>query len=470
MKIESINASIKKVKEMLENEKKISPVLKASVEILICIITLLINRLKLNSSNSSKPPSTDPNRKRKEKKPGEKKPGGQKGHKGSRLEKEENPDKVTVLKIDKKSLPPGTYREVGFECRQVVDIEIKKIVTEYRAQILEDENGKKYVAPFPKEATSDVQYGNSIKEHSTYMSLFQLLPYNRIRDYFTDQMNIPISAGSIFNFNKEAFDLLESFDRIAKKKLIESDVNNADETGINIGGKRLWLHLVSNKLWTHYYPHEKRGSEAMDAIGIIPNFSGILMHDHWKPYYNDKYKCSHGLCNAHHIRELERAAEQEGQKWAIKMKDLLLKANEEVIKANGALPLENIIEYRSKYRDILKEADIECPTPPKVVGKRGRTKQSFSRNLIDRFIGYEDDTLRFMENDKVPFTNNLAENDLRMTKVQQKISGCFRSMEGAYIFCRVRGYLSTCRKHGIAPTDALKILFEGKLPDFICDS
>jgi len=467
MKIESIDIdkAINEAKMMLESEEGLSSSFKAVIQVLILLVSILINRLKLNSSNSSKPPSTDPNRKRKKKNDGDKKQGGQNGHKGYRLEKVKNPDVVKILKVDKKLIPFGKYKEAGFECRQVVDIEIKKIVTEYRAQILKDSKGKKYVASFPQGITSDIQYGNGVKTHCVYMSQFQLLPYNRIGDYFAEQMNIPISAGSIFNFNKEAYDRLNNFDEIAKKKLIQSPVVNVDETGINIDGKRRWLHSASNPLWTHFYPHEKRGSEAMDAIGIISNFSGILCHDHWKSYYN--YKCLHALCNAHHIRELERAIEQDDQKWAIEMKDFLIASNQEMINSKNILSEAAIVIARKKYRYILKKAEIECPSPPKIEGKRGRTKKSKSRNLLERFINYEDDVLRFMENKDVPFTNNLGENDLRMTKVQQKISGCFRSLEGAYIFCRLRGYLSTCRKHEMKITKALQILFEGMLPHFV---
>lgn len=469
MKIESIDIdqTINEAKKLLENEPGLSSSFKAVIQVLILLVSILINRLKLNSSNSSKPPSQDPNRKRKLKSETDKKQGGQIGHKGFRLEKVKTPDIVKILKVDKNSIPSGKYKEVGFECRQVIDIEIKKIITEYRAQILENIDGKKYVASFPKGITNDIQYGNGIKAQSVYMSQFQLLPYNRIQDYFSEQMQIPISGGSIFNFNQEAYNLLEVFDEIAKKKLIASSVNHADETGININGKKHWLHLVSNKRWTYFYPHEKRGSEAINAIGIIPNFSGILCHDHWKPYYN--YKCSHALCNAHHLRELERAIEDK-QEWARQIKDLLLRANKEMTKVNGLLSTEKANDYRKKYREILKEANKECPSPPKIQGQRGRTKKSFSRNLLERLTEYEEDALRFMENDQVPFTNNQGENDLRMTKVQQKISGCFRSMEGAYIFCRLRSYLSTCRKNGVTTTDGLKMLFEGRLPNFVNDS
>ena len=469
MKIDSIDIekTLSDAKKVIEAGELPSSV-KAVFQVLILLVTILINRLKLNSSNSSKPPSTDPNRKKKQRNAKGKKQGGQNGHKGYRLEKIKNPDIVKVLKVDKKAIPSGKYKEVGFETRQVVDIEIKKIVTEYRAQILENDKGGRYVASFPQGVTSDIQYGNGIKAHAVYMSQFQLLPYNRIQDYFADQMNIPISAGSIFNFNKEAYDLLKIFDEIAKKKLIQSPVVNVDETGINIDGKRRWLHSASSPSWTYFYPHKKRGSEAMDAIGIISNFSGVLCHDHWKSYYN--YKCLHALCNAHHIRELERAIEQDDQKWAMEMKDFLIATNQEMINSENILSEAAIKIARKKYRDIIIKAEIECPSPPKIEGKRGRTKRSKSRNLLERFINYEDDVLRFMENKNVPFTNNLGENDLRMTKVQQKISGCFRSFDGAYIFCRSRSYLSTCRKHGVKITVALKTLFEGKLPAFVNDS
>ena len=321
------------------------------------------------------------------------------------------------------------------------------------------------MAAFPIGVDKAVQYGNGIKAHSVYMSQFQLVPYNRIQDHFSDQIQVPVSEGSIFNFNQEAYQLLGDFENRAKSKLVEADLAHADETGINIGGKRHWLHGVSNDLWTLYYPHEKRGTEAMNEMGVLPEFMGILCHDHWKPYYT--YNCTHALCNAHHLRELTRAWEQDGQKWALEMKTFLETINQKVIDAGGALDVGESQKQRRKYRALIKKAENECPEPerPKKKGKRGRIKKTKSRNLLERLRDYENDVLRFMDIDYVPFSNNLAENDIRMTKVQQKISGCFRSIEGAKIFCRVRSYLSTCRKHGISPTEALRSLFDGKLPD-----
>lgn len=469
MKIENIDiqATIEKAQCLVREDKQLSPATKSMVEILILIITLLANRLNLNSTNSSKPPSSDPNRKKTPRSKTGKKPGGQNGHVGTTLKKVDNPDKVEIINIDRRKLPAGQYFQKGFESRQVFDIDISRIVTEYRAQILEDETGKRFVAPFPKGVTKAVQYGTGIKAHSVYMSQFQLVPYGRIQEYFADQLQIPVSEGSIFNFNKEAYQLLADFENMAQNELAASMLAHADETGINIGGKRHWLHGVSNELWTLYHPHEKRGTEAMNDMGILPRFKGVLCHDHWKPYY--KYNCTHALCNAHHIRELTRAWEQDGQQWAKQMKALLESINHEVTASGGALNAKKSQQYRQKYKDLIQKAEIECPEPirPKKKGKRGRIKKSKSRNLLERLRDYEEDILRFMDIDYVPFTNNLSENDIRMTKVQQKISGCFRSLEGARIFCRVRSYLSTCRKQGIKSSLALELLFNGKMPDFI---
>jgi transposase len=296
------------------------------------------------------------------------------------------------------------------------------------------------------------------------MSGQQLIPYERIQDYFRDQCGISISTGSLFNFNKEAYGLLESFETITRSRLIGADVVNADETGININGKRLWLHSASNDLWTMFFPHQKRGHEAMMAMGVLEHFAGTLCHDHWKPYF--QFDCDHSLCNAHHLRELERAFEQDNQKWAKRMMDLLCEINEAVEKAGGKLNKTAAAKYRKRYRTILTQGENECPIP-NAKGKkpkRGRTKKTKARNLLERLREYETETLRFMTDKNVPFTNNQGENDLRMTKVQQKISGCFRSMDGAKIFCRVRGYLTTSRKHGVKPTQALQILFAGNLP------
>ena len=471
MKLEDVDvdATIKEARKLLQ-EEPISPAFKSIIEILILLISILINRLNLNSKNSSKPPSSDQNREgnNRKKNKSTRKPGGQHGHKGTTLEPVDDPDEVLTLPIDRRTIPAGIYKQMGFENRQVFDIRIQRWVTEYKAEILEDADGNQFVAQFPDGVNNRTQYGTQIKAHAVYLSQFQLLPYQRIQDYFSDQVNIPISPGTLVNFNKQAYEKLAGFDKVAKQRLIESDNIHADETGINVNGDKIWLHNASNDTWTYYYAHPKRGCEAMDEAGILPHFNGILCHDHWKPYY--RYSCTHALCNAHHLRELESAYEQANQQWAKDMQALLEEMNVDVKVAGGALESDAADEYREKYRAVLDKAEKECPPPVRDEtnkGKRGRLKRSKSRNLLERLKEYEADVLRFLENIVVPFTNNQGENDIRMTKVQQKISGCFRSMEGAKIFCRNRSYISTCRKNGVSATQALNMLFEGKLPDFI---
>jgi transposase len=475
LKVEGIlvSESLQKASQLLEAEKGLPASVKAIITMLVLIVQLLMDRLGINSTNSSIPPSQDENRKRGSKKAcSAKKRGGQAGHTGNRLNRISDPDVITYLEVDKSCLQPEHfYMNIGYEVRQVFDIEIKRHVTEYRAEILQDETGRKIVAAFPDHVTTDVQYGSQVKAHAVYMSQYQLLPYDRIQEYFASQMHLPLSVGSIFNFNQLAYTLLEEFENITKCRLIAAALIHADETGINIDKKRCWLHVASNGLWTHFYPHQKRGVQATNEIGILPLFSGILCHDHWKPYYKFT-TCLHSLCNAHHIRELTYALEQDNQQWAKLLIEILIKIKSDVDEKEAAmLTQEKAQEYLQEYLAILEKGKEECPLASALENpRRGRVKQSKSRNLLNRLLEYHEDVLRFMTNPIVPFTNNQSENDLRMTKVQQKISGCFRSHEGALIFCRIRGYLSTCRKHGVNVAEALKILFEGKLPEFAYES
>lgn len=463
-----IDATLKKVEKLLLEEKGLSPAMRSMVELLVLVITLLVGRLNRNSRNSSKPPSSDPNRKRESKAKGERKAGGQEGHDGVTLKKVGNPDKVEVLKVDWRKYPRSRYKVVGYEARQVFDIKILRIVTEYRAEIGEDAEGNRIVASFPEGVTKAVQYGPDLKAHAVYMSQYQLIPYKRIQEYFEEQLGIPLSEGSLYNFNKEAYETLDPFDGKAKGELAKSEVMHVDETSINKNGDRYWLHSASNSKWTYFFPHERRGTEAMNSIGILPLFRGILCHDHLKSYYTYT-QCTHALCNAHHLRELEGVWEEDkNQQWAKEMKTLLEEINRAVKDAGGMLGRNESEKYRQRYWSILQRAEAESPPPDETSrkGKRGRVRRTKARNLLERLREYEGDVLRFMDNKHVPFTNNLAENDIRMTKVQQKISGCFRSLDGAKIFCRIRSYLSTCRKQEVNLSQALQMVFHDELPDF----
>jgi transposase len=467
-----VEATIKTVQQLLAEEAHLSPALRAILEVMIMLVQIMANRLSLNSRNSSKPPSQDRFAKDKDEKPAKddtgKKSGGQPGRIGTTLKKIDNPDVTTHLTIDRTTIPPDDYQLVGYDCRQVFDIDIRRVVTEYQAEILENPQGQRFTAPFPAGVTKAVQYGNGVKAQSVYLSQYQFIPLKRVQEHFQEQLGLPISEGSIFAYNRQAYQMLEQFEQKLIVKLLNAKVLHADETGINIAGLTRWLHCVSSPLLTLYYAHEKRGVEAMASMALLTLFSGILVHDHWKPYF--KLVCQHALCNAHHLRELAFAHEQEGQAWAKLMIDLLESILKDVYSQGGALPEDQAAHYRDQYRAILEQAEIECPPPPErqeTDRKKGRIKRSKSRNLLERLRNYEKETLRFITDVDVPFTNNQGENDIRMTKLQQKISGCFRSKEGADIFCRVRSYLSTCRKNNVSATDALTMLFEGRLPDFI---
>lgn len=462
-----IKAAIEAVEKQLQEDKQTSVAMKSAVSLVLIVVKLLMARLGMNSRNSSVPPASDPHRAKKQRSLSGRKPGGQPNHNGSTLKPVDDPDDICTLNIDKRTLPAGDYQEIGCERRQIIDLRVERYITEFRAQILENADGQRFVAPFPAGVTRPAQYGASVKANAVYMSMFQLIPYDRVQTHFSENFDLPISTGTLVNMNRDAYERLAIFEVLAKQCLTREAVIHADETGINVGGKRIWLHNASSAQWTLFHPHPKRGQEAMDDMGVLASFRGTLVHDHWKPYY--RYGCTHALCNAHHLRELTYAHEEDAQKWAKTMRELLLTINEAVIAAGGVLAATDADSWRRRYRMVLGKADKECPEPVASAGppKRGRIKRSKSRNLLERLRDYEDDVLRFMENADIPFTNNQGERDIRMTKVQQKVSGCFRSLDGAKVFCRIRSYLSTCRKNGVGIGEALECLFNDKWPEFI---
>jgi transposase len=423
----------------------------------------------VNSSNSSTPPSKDPNREKTSKKgKGKRKIGGQDGHPGTTLKRVENPDKRIELKVDQSKLGPGDWKPANPVVRQVIDIEVARVVIDYVAEVLVNEKGEKHVAEFPEGVSAPVQYSPNVQAMGVYLNNSQLIPFQRAADLFKNLLGIDISEGTLANFRSEAAKSLSAFNSWAIDKLIDAHVLNVDETGVNIDGKGKWLHNVSSDDAVLGMVHDKRGFDAMHDMGILEHTSAVLCHDHWVPYFKFT-QCLHSLCNAHIVRELKGLIDQLKLKWPERMKDFLLELNESVKEAGGALDLEAQCEAREKYRSILHLACEECPDEPKPPGKkkRGRAPKSKARNLIERLRKFEDEVLRFMTDKAVPYSNNRAENDIRMLKVHQKISGCFKSIETANQFCLIRSYLLTCARHDMGPFEALQILFNGRLPDFI---
>ena len=462
MTVNSINIeeAIASIQQQMRDEADLSPAMARSIDILILVIQLLIEKLSLNSGNSSIPPSKKPKKlKHPARKSSGNAPGGQSGHHGKTLQQVAYPDEVVEIEIDKRTLPRrDDLVRSSPEKRQVIDVVLKYSVTEYQAEVFEDSEGGRYVARFPEGITKAIQYGSTIKALAVYLSQHQLIPYNRVQQVFEDQFGLKLSQGTLTNFNREAFERLEKFEHDLVKTLTKAQVLNADETGIKVGNKGHWLHVLCTSKTTFLFPHSSRGTEAMNDMGVLTNFQNILCHDHWKPYLS--YDCLHSLCNAHHLRELEWVIEFKKQRWAKNMQKLLKDLNKTVLESGGAISSSKKGAWIRKYRTILKDGRRECPMILPAKGGPKRVSQTKERNLLDRLAAYEQETLLFASEPEVPFTNNQAERDIRMAKVQQKVSGCFRSMNGARYFCRIRSYLLTSVKRGHSAFTQVVKLFE----------
>jgi transposase/uncharacterized coiled-coil protein SlyX len=433
----------------------------------------LENQINTNSRNSSKPPSSDGLTKPKSlrQKTG-KKSGAQKGHPGHTLEMVDHPDKVELHQVthcQTCGICLADQAPDSVERRQVVDIPPLKLeVTEHRAEQKTCQTcGAVNKAAFPDGVNQPAQYGFGVKSLATYLNQYQLIPYDRVEEFFQDLFSRPFSEGSLFTANQVLYESLAGFEQEITQQILNEPVANFDETGARVEGKIHWLHVASTPKLTFYGIHPKRGSGAMDEMGILPLYTGVAKHDGLPAYF--KYKeLINSLCNAHHLRELTWVIENEHQSWAQQMYDLLLqiKAAVEEARENSKtyLELEQLTGFLSRYGSIIALGYEENPffeAWPPIKGKRGRPKKTKPRNLLERLDRYRTETLNFMFDFRIPFDNNQAERDLRMTKVKQKISGGFRSMQGARIFCRIRGYVSTVKKNSVPVLDAIRNAFLG---------
>lgn len=433
----------------------------------------LENQINTNSHNSSKPPSSDGLKRTKSlRKKSGKKSGAQKGHPGHTLEMVDHPDKVEMHRVTECQCCGACLADrpaKSVERRQVVDTPVLKLeTTEHRSeQKICHICGAINKAAFPEGVSQPVQYGPGVKSLATYMNQYQLTPYDRVEEFFKDVFGQPVAEGTIFTANQECYESLAGFEQETKRQILSKPVISCDETGARVDGKNHWLHVACTPDLTCYGIFRKRGSEAMDEMGILPFFTGIAKHDALPPYF--KYKnFLDSLCNAHHLRELTWVIESEHQVWAQQMFDLLLEAKKAVDEAKDNartyLELEQLTDFESRYSRIVTLGYQENPfyeVWPKPEVKRGRPKKPKQRNLLERLDKYRTETLNFMHDFRIPFDNNQAERDLRMTKIQQKISGGFRSLQGARIFCRIRGYISTVKKNSVPVLDAIRDAFTG---------
>jgi transposase len=430
--------------------------------------------LSKNSSNSSKPSSTDgfnrPSPKSQRVK-GLNPVGGQLGHEGSTLLMSENPDKIIIHRVNECIICKediSYYISDNYRRRQVIDLlENNKFITEHQIQITTCGCGCENKAKFPDGVNAPTQYGPKIKATIVYLNKRQLIPYLRTSETVGDLFNMHMSAGTIVSMTKETSEKLKGTEKKIKAAVLASDTVHFDESGMQINGDRHWVHVAVTNVVSYFMSHIKRGKEAMNDMGILPQYCGNAIHDHWKSYFSYT-KSTHFLCNAHHLRELEFIHERYEHLWAKDMKDLLkeIKKRVDELKTGNISGLSEteIEDFEQRYQKIIKEGYLEDPAimiDPKLPKKPGPVAQSKGRNLLDRLFVYEQSVLGFMRDFNIPFDNNQAERDVRMLKVHQKISGSFRSEQGPIDYCRIMSYISTIRKNSINVIEAISSVFSG---------
>jgi transposase len=428
-------------------------------------------RLAKDSHTSSTPPSRDPlgrKRPRSQRKRSGKKPGGQLGHTGETLRLVSTPDEVVehrpVVCVSCQTLLDQTAPIVLSERRQVRDLPpVRLVVREHRAlHVRCPVCDQLSVGAFPAEAPSRAQYGPRLRALAVYLLEQQLIPYARVREVFAEVLGAPVSVGTLTRWVRQGAEALRPVEDAIKTALGSAPVLHSDETGIRRAGKLAWAHVASTARLTHYAIQAKRGREATDAIGILPGYQGVSVHDGWKPY-RTYTQCRHALCNIHHLRELTFVEEEYQQTWAKELKGLLLEMKEAVAQARtrgaAALPAAERRALLARYDEVLAAGVAANPPPERRPGQRGRVKQSPACNLLERLLLGKEEVLAFLHDFAIPFDNNQAEQDLRMLKVQQKIAGSFRADSGAEAFARIRGYCASLRKQGVALLAALETVF-----------
>jgi transposase len=438
-------------------------------------VTELERRLGRDSSNSSKPPSSDGLGKpaRAERRDAEqtqgRRPGKQPGAPGAHLAQVVEPDEVAWHTPDRCGGCGATLADapvVGVEARQVFDLPpLRLLATEHRAERRRCACGTTTAAAFPDHVRAAACYGPGVRALVCYLCVHQHLPVDRAAQLLADVLGASVATGTLAAVLAEGAVGLDGFLVTVRDQLAAAPVAHFDETGARVAGRLHWVHSASTGLLSLFTVHARRGKVAMDQAGVLPGFVGVAVHDGWAPYW--RYEdVRHALCGAHLLRELEAITDEPGQGWAAGMAELLVDAKlaADRARAAGACRVQDAVRARlhARYERLLTDGQAANPSPPASGRRRGRARRSPAGRLLVRLDAHREEVLRLLDDTRVPFDNNQAERDLRMVKLQQKISGCWRTPAGAEAFLALRSYLSTARKHGRNPLDVLGQLFQGQ--------
>lgn len=435
-----------------------------------------VEQLTTNSRTSSKPPSSDrhnPNKPppRSLRRSSGRAPGGQPGHAGHSLEMTNDPDEVIDTPLAANCpecgelLEGGKVETIEVQRRQVLEVEPpKRRVIEHRGRMVRCPRCGALIAPsFPAGVNAPVQYGNSVQTLVVYLSVWQLLPSHRLSEMMDQLFGCPISPGSVVTMLRRAAENSAVVAAAIKERILEEPWAGFDETGLSLGGLIHWLHTASTPDYTLLHTHPKRGSEGIVAGGILPEFEGRAIHD-FLPAYMSLGLGKHGLCNGHHLRDFNFIEEVLKQSWGSAMIEFLVETKnrvEPLHKKGRQLSSRQLDKLQDRYFQILEGGYEQNPEPPpKVKGQRGRPARGKALNLLDRFIEHSEAIMAFVLDPGVPFDNNHAERDLRMMKIRQKISGCFRALDLPEVFARLRSVVATAAKHSVSALQAIEVLFE----------
>lgn len=433
----------------------------------------LEDQLAKNSQNSSKPPSSDgygKGKKQSLRQASGRRVGGQKGHAGQTLAVVAHPDETVVHSV---ASCQQCQRELSdivsheYERRQVFDLpQVRLVVTEHCGEIKPcPQCGWRNKAVFPAGVSQAVQYGPNLQAQMVYFHQYHHIPVERTSEILADLYGQAVSAATIVAASERIVQPLEPVVQAIRAALVVSETPvHVDETGARVAEKLHWIHVACTSLLTYLAVSPYRGGKAHEEIDLLTQRHGTVVHDDYAAYFAYE-RPQHATCNAHHLRDLFFVEDRYRQAWAKQLADLLLEIKQTVAAAQqaglAALTDEQLATFIQRYRSLLDQGEAANPTVTVRAHPRGQIKQSPPRNLLDRLRRHQAAVLAFMFDFKVPFDNNQAERDLRMVKLKQKVAGCFRTKAGVTLFCTIRSYIATARKHGVSILCALVDAFAG---------